>query len=92
MKIEFSFPFTEQEFKEALDAHQNGNPKLLRSLCQKEVEGFEAAIRQHPDYQDGLVRIERRVVEGYLYQRLKGCIQHADPSNNPLPKEQSSGT
>jgi len=43
-------------------------------------------MRKHPDYADGLVKIERLAVEGYLYQKLRGHIdEKAAPSH--LPKE-----
>ena len=91
MKIEFSFPFTEQELNEALVAREKGDPKPLRFLCRKEVQCFNDTLRDHPDYRDGLVLIERRVVEGYLYQKIKGRI-HENPSNDPSTKERPNGT
>jgi hypothetical protein len=86
MKTEFSLPFAEKELQEALASAEQGNPSPLRLLCRKEVECFEAAIKQHPHYADGLVLIERRVIEGYLYQKLRGHLD-ASTGNDALPKE-----
>lgn len=64
-----------REEYDALD--KGGDP--LRTLCRKEVESFDQYLRQWGsespegrDYADGLVRWERNVVEGYLYQKLLG--------------------
>lgn len=80
MIVEFSLPFTAEEMAAAQDAVAKGNHLLLRSLCQKEVARFEMAARTHPDYRDGLVMIEKRAVEGYLYQKLRN---HIDSSVHP---------
>jgi hypothetical protein len=78
MKIEIELPFSEAELKSALEAAEQFNNHPLRALCQKEVARFETSVKQHPDYTDGLVRIERFAVEGYLYQKLRG---HIDEEN-----------
>ena len=49
-----------------------GSPLL--ALCRKEVESFESMLRQHPDYRDGLTKIERSAIEGYIYQKLRGHV------------------
>ena len=74
MNIELSYPWTVEEYKAALDSAEKGDPKPLRLLCRNEVAHFEEVIREHPDYRDGLVQIERLVVEGYLYQKLRGRL------------------
>lgn len=75
MKIELEFPFSEAELRDALrEVETTGKPDPLRILCRKEVDRFEAVAKQHPDYRDGLVRIERFAVEGYLFQKLRGHI------------------
>lgn len=80
MNIELTFPWNEEEMKAAKDAAEKGDPKPLRLLCRKEVGHFEKVIREHPDYRDGLVQIERLVVEGYLYQKIR---RHIDaPASN----------
>ena len=63
--------------EEAASLGKGGDP--LRALCQKEVESFDQFLRQWGseapegrDYVDGLVRWERSVVEGFLYQKLMG--------------------
>jgi hypothetical protein len=63
---------------EELDLLNKGGD-LLRALCQKEVESFDQYLRrwgsessEGRDYSDGLVRWEKAVVEGYLYQKLLG--------------------
>jgi len=86
MDIALKFPCTDDEMKAAKDAAAQGNPMPLRLLCQKEVRRFEEAIRTHPDYRDGLVMIERRAVEGYLYQKLRNHVD-ASPSSNQPAKE-----
>ena len=86
MNLAFELPFTEAELVAAQAEAGQGNAGPLRALCRKEVEAFEATMRKHPDYADGLVKIERLAVEGYLYQKLRGHIdEKAAPSH--LPKE-----
>jgi hypothetical protein len=73
MKVELEFPWTEEELSAAVaEVRSSGKSDPLRSLCQKEVEHFEQAVTQHPDYADGLVKIERLAVMGYLVQKLLG--------------------
>ena len=86
MKIVLEFPFSEADLENAQGASERGNPGPLRDLCRKEVDRFESVMRQHPDYQDGLVRIERLAVEGYLYQKVRGHID-AETENNNHPAE-----
>jgi len=86
MNFTFELPFTEAELKSAQGEAARGNAGPLRALCQKEVEVFESSIRRHPDYADGLVKIERLAVEGYLYQLLRGHI-HEKTAPSHLPKE-----
>lgn len=86
MQIEISLPWSGEELQEATDAARGGNSGPLRDLCRKEVERFEAVIRKHPAYKDGLVRIERLAVEGYLYQKLRGHVDEKDSTDN-LPEE-----
>jgi len=86
MKLTVELPFTEAEFTAAQEDAGRGNAGPLRALCQKEVEAFESTMRLHPDYADGLVKIERLAVEGYLYQKLRGHI-HAKAAISHLPQE-----
>ena len=86
MKIEIELPFSEEDFSQAMAAAEKANPGPLRGLCQKEVARFEGMLRQHPDYSDGLVKIEKFAVEGYLYQKLRGHIDAKAEAGN-LPKE-----
>lgn len=86
MKIEIELPFSEEELEQAVAAATQANPGPLRGLCQKEVDRFESMMRQHPDYSDGLVKIEKFAVEGYLYQKLRGHID-AETETGNLPKE-----
>ena len=91
MKIEIDFPFSEAELRNAIETVKDtGKSGPLRVLCQKEVERFDATARQHPDYADGLVRIERFAVEGYLVQKLLGHVD-ATATENHLPKERQDG-
>ncbi len=77
MKVELDLPFNEDELRAALEQANKGKSDPLRALCQKEVARFERAAQQHPAYRDGLVIIEKRAVEGYLYQKLRGHIDAA---------------
>lgn len=86
MQVEIYLPCSEDELHEAMTGAQNGNSVPLRALCQKEVERFETVLREHPAYRDGLVRIERLAVEGYLYQKLRGHLDEKASTNN-LPEE-----
>jgi hypothetical protein len=85
MKIQIELPFSAEELEPALEAAAQGNNGPLRALCQKEVERFDATARRNPDYSDGLVRMERLAVEGYLYQKLRGHIDEED-SQGDLPQ------
>jgi hypothetical protein len=82
MKIELELPFSEEALRTALEYADRGKAEPLRSLCQKEVERFERAVSQHPSYKDGLVVIERRAVEGYLYQKLRGHVDASTAAHN----------
>lgn len=75
MNLIFELPFTEPELKSALDEASRGNAEPLRILCRNEVAAFESQVKLHPEYRDGLVRIERLAVEGYLYQKLRNHIK-----------------
>ena len=75
MKVELEFPWTEEEFLAAMDAvTTSGKSDPLRALCQKELDNFASVVRQHPDYSDGLVKIECLAVAGYLFQKLRGHV------------------
>jgi hypothetical protein len=76
MKLELELPFSESELNSAKEESDKGNPSPLRALCRKEVEAFEASMMLHPDYSDGLVKIEKLAVEGYVYQKLRGHITY----------------
>jgi hypothetical protein len=84
MKIELDLPFSEDELRAALEQANKGKSDPLRALCRKEVARFERAAQQHPAYQDGLVQIEKRAVEGYLYQKLRGHVD-ATPASDLVP-------
>ena len=86
MNCTFELPFTEAELSTAQAEAGRGNAGPLRALCRKEVEAFEATMKKHPDYADGLVKIERLAVEGYLYQKLRGHIDEKAATRN-LPQE-----
>lgn len=80
--FEMSFRGTKQQLE---------NPDLLRSLCRKEVESFEAYVRANdPWFRDGLVRMERLAIEGYIYQKVKGHID-AFREGTDLPEEGKNG-
>jgi hypothetical protein len=71
-----------------------GDTEHLRSLCRKEVERFEQYCNaSDPSFSDGVgfVRIEARVLEGYLYQKLKGHID-AHHEGGLLSTERKDGT
>lgn len=92
MNLTLELPFTEAELQSAQEEAGRGNAGPLRDLCRKEVEVFEHLVREHPGYIDGLVRIERLAVEGYLYQKLRGHIRYAKAAPSHLPKERQDGT
>jgi hypothetical protein len=88
MTIEIDLPFSEVELGEAVLAAENGNKEPLRALCRKEVDRFEAYLRDFGsradnhldrDWVHGLARFERMVVEGYIYQKVRG---HIDATTN----------
>jgi hypothetical protein len=63
-------------------AHQEAVAKggePLQVLCRKEVDDFDRHLRQlGGEFADGLAKFERRAIEGYLYQKLRG---HIGPKN-----------
>jgi hypothetical protein len=67
-----------------------GGGEPLRDLCRQEVENFDRHLRQYgSEYRDGLARFERLVLEGYLYQKLRG---HLDQDGSPdLPSGRQDG-
>jgi carbonic anhydrase len=82
MQTEIYLPCSEEELHGAKESAQNGNSGPLRALCRKEVERFEVVLREHPAYRDGLVKIERLAVEGYLYQTLRGHLDETTSTDN----------
>lgn len=71
-KIHVAMP-SEGELKSAMEKADTGVSGPLRDLCRKEVDRFEAYLkRSDPSFAEGLVRIERLAVEGYIYQKLRG--------------------
>jgi len=90
MIIQVQMPFTKEELDAAMAAAEQGNAGPLRALCGKELQRFEDKIREHPDYRDGLVQIERFAVEGYLYQKIRGHVDETAPEN-PSDEERQDG-
>jgi hypothetical protein len=86
MKLTLDLPFTAEALESAQRDASGGKSGPLRALCRQEVERFEMAVRVHPDYRDGLVMIEKRAVEGYLYQKIRGHIDAA--SSTPYGNEE----
>lgn len=75
---------SEDALKGALAAADKGNSGPLRSLCQKEVERFESYLKGvNPDFHEGLVRIEKLAIEGYIYQQIRGHVDRDSPSHLP---------
>ncbi len=71
-KIQVLMP-SEEEFDAAIVAADKGVSEPLRVLCRKEVERFEAYLKKSDAwFAEGLAPIERRAVEGYIYQKLRG--------------------
>lgn len=69
------------------------DPKALRSLCRKEVQRFEEyVIATDPNFNDGqgFAKFEKNVLEGYLYQKVKGHID-AFHSKDADPVEGQNG-
>lgn len=60
--------------KVASSVANGGEP--LRNLCREEVENFDRFLRSQDDAQwrDGLIEYEKRVLEGYLYQKARGRL------------------
>ena len=75
----------------AIEEALNGDPQILRDLCRKEVELFDMYLRKvDPQFKDGLAKWECLVVEGYIYQKLKGHIDAQDRESNDS-KERNDG-
>lgn len=67
------------------DPESLGNPELLKALCQKEVDIFEAYVKSADEwFEDGLVKIERNAIAGYLYQKAKGRLGGKEESGDPV--------
>ena len=90
-KIKMSLDGDPEVAKEILN-----NPQALRDLCRKEVESFDSYLRSvDPQFTDGLARFEFRVVEGYVYQKLKGHIDafhHQDYNSKEGQNGSSAGS
>ena len=72
------FKLTIEDPELATAAVNGGEP--LRILCRKEVDNFDRYLREYGhEYKDGLAKFERSMLEGYLYQKLRG---HLDPPNS----------
>jgi len=92
MKLTIEMPFSEEELKSARALAEKGKPEQLRLLCRKEAERFEALMKSHPQYQDGLIKIERLAVEGYLYQKLRGHLDAKEKTSSPYQEGQNGTT
>lgn len=72
------------------------DPKALRNLCRKEVESFDSYLRQaDPQFTDGLAKWESLVVEGYIYQKLRGHLDahhHQDHDSKEGQDGSSAGS
>ena len=91
MNIPFKMPFDEAELEPAMKAAAAGNRGPLTILCQKEADRFETYVSRHdPQFSDGLVRIEKMAITGYLYQKLRGHLDAAIP-DTVVPKERTDG-
>ena len=91
MNVPFWLPFDESELKPAMEASGQGNKEPLKVLCQKEVDRFEQYIQRFdPQFSDGLVRIEKMAITGYLYQKLRGHLDAAMP-DTAVHKERQDG-
>jgi hypothetical protein len=92
MNFTFYLPFTAEELESAQREASDGKPSSLRALCLREVDRFERYVRQaDPSFSDGLVKIERLAIQGYLYQKVRGHIDAADQNPN-VSKERKDGT
>ena len=77
--------------KEEISALSNGG-EPLRDLCRKEVERFNAYLRQYGgEYADGLARFEQFAVEGYIYQKLRNHLDDTKTSDNAHPIGRQDG-
>lgn len=73
----------------AEDAAKGGKP--LRDLCRIEAENFDRYLRNcgHPEYAQGLAQWERFVIEGYLYQKIRGHIDALDKTGNDSDEDRN---
>jgi len=99
-KIEFDFECSPEELQEAVEAAERDNSSLLRGLCQKEIDRFDQYLSNFGsqatndvdrDWVYGLSRWERRVLEGYLYQKIRGHID-AKVSQSNIDSGRKNGT
>jgi hypothetical protein len=57
----------------------------LRSLCREEVARFDAYLKDFgAEFAGGLASWEKLVLEGYLYQKIRGHLDPPEPSQKPL--------
>lgn len=79
------------ELKFTGDEKALGDPELLKALCQKEVASFEAYVKaSDPWFSDGLVKVERLAIAGYLYQKAKGRLD-VQSGESDIPMEGKDG-
>lgn len=72
----FTLTVTDPEL--ATVASNGGEP--LMNLCRKEVDLFDQYLRNYgQEFKGGLAKFERAVLEGYLYQKIRG---HLAPPNS----------
>lgn len=84
-------PDLSQATKDEVSALDKGG-EPLRDLCRKEVDRFNDYLQVYGgEYAEGLARFERFVIEGYLYQKLRGHLDDSKASGNALPHGRQDG-
>jgi hypothetical protein len=62
------------------------DPDALRSLCRREADRFDTYLRNYGDeYAEGLADWEKKAVEGYIYQKIRGRIDEQTEEVSDLP-------
>lgn len=83
-RLEVKIVAEQGDTPEEIATLEKGGDQLLR-LCRKTVDAFDIQMRQSPDPQlkEGLVKWEKNVCEGMLYQMLRGQIYAKKTTDDP---------
>ena len=81
--VTFNLVVDESKATEEEKAALRNGKEPLRVLCRKEVDRFDLYLRTNDhQFSEGLAPFERLVLEGYLYQKVRGHLDASQSSND----------